>query len=169
MMRATSIPGADDLQHPARRAEPRDHLQGQRMDRARATAFIDQLQNAQQELYGGGGADPVRRLLDPDIVWHVPGGSPIAGRYEGAEEVIAYMLRRRNLAHGTFRMRRRELMVGEGEHFAALTDGIATIDGRTGEWSTVGLYRLRAELLAECRLLPFDQAQFDAIWGAGRS
>ena len=139
------------------------------MDRARATAFIDELQNAQQELYGGGGADPVRRLLDPDIVWHVPGESPIAGCYEGAEEVIAYMLRRRDLADGTFRMRRRELMVGEGEHFAALTDGIATIDGRTREWSTVGLYRLRAELLAECRLLPFDQAQFDAIWGAGRS
>src|SRR5918994_1129051 len=103
------------------------------MDRARATAFIDQLQNAQQELYGGGGTDPVRRLLDPDIVWHVPGESPIAGCYEGPEEVIAYMLRRRDLADGTFGMRRRE------------------------------------ELLAECRLLPFDQAQFDAIWGAGRS
>jgi hypothetical protein len=77
------------------------------------------------------------------------------------------MLRRRDLADGTFRMRRRELMVGEGEHFAALTDGIAIIDGRTREWSTVGLYCLRAELLVECRLFPFDQAQFDEIWGAG--
>jgi ketosteroid isomerase-like protein len=139
------------------------------MDRARATAFIDELHNAQQELYGGGGTAPVRRLLDPDIVWHVPGESPIAGCYEGPEEVIAYMLRRRDLADGTFRMRRRELMVGEGEHLAVLTDGSAIIDGRRREWSTVGLYRLRAELLAECRLLPFDQAQFDAIWGAGRS
>ena len=139
------------------------------MDRARATAFIDELHNAQQELYGGGDAAPVRRLLDPDIVWRVPGESPIAGCHEGVEEVIAYMLRRRDLADGTFRMRRRELMVGEGERFAALTDGSAIIDGRTRAWSTVGLYRLRAELLAECRLLPFDQAQFDAIWGAGRS
>jgi hypothetical protein len=33
----------------------------------------------------------------------------------------------------------------------------------------VGLYRLRAELLAECRLIPFDQAQFDEIWGPGRT
>jgi ketosteroid isomerase-like protein len=139
------------------------------MDRARATAFINELHNAQQELYGGGDAAPVRRLLDPDIVWRVPGESPIAGCYEGPDEVIAYMLRRGDLADGTFRMRRRELMVGEGERFAALTDGSAIIDGRTREWSTVGLYRLRAELLVECRLLPFDQAQFDAIWGAGRS
>jgi ketosteroid isomerase-like protein len=139
------------------------------MDRERATAFIDELHDAQQELYGGGGAAPVRRLLDPNVVWHVPGESPIAGRYEGAEEVIAYMLRRRDLADGSFRMGRRELMVGEGEVFAALTDGIAIIDGRTREWSTMGLYRLRAELLVECRLLPFDQSQFDEIWGAGRS
>jgi hypothetical protein len=79
------------------------------------------------------------------------------------------MLRRRDLADGTFRMRRHELMVGDGERFAALTDGSAIIDGRTREWSTLGLYRLRAELLAECRLIPFDQAQFDAIWGARRS
>jgi ketosteroid isomerase-like protein len=139
------------------------------MDRERATAFIDELHAAQQELYAGGGPAPVRRLLDPDIVWHVPGESPIAGCYEGAEEVIAYMLRRRDLADGTFRMRRRELMIGEGEHFAALTDGSAIINGRTREWSTVGLYRLRAELLAECRLFPFDQPQFDEIWSAGGS
>ena len=69
--------------------------------------------NAQQELYGGRGAAAMRRLIDPDIVWHVPGESPIAGCYEGVEEVIAYMLRRRDLAGGTFRMRRRELLVGE--------------------------------------------------------
>jgi uncharacterized protein len=142
---------------------------GQQMDRERATAFIDELHRAQQELYGGGGAAPVRRLLDADIVWHVPGESPIAGCYEGPEEVIAYMLRRRDLADGTFRVRWRELMVGEDERFAALTDGSAIIDGKIREWSTVGLYRLRAELLAECRLIPFDQAQFDAIWGAGRA
>ncbi len=139
------------------------------MERERATAFIDELQDAQHELYGGGGAGPVRRLLDPDIVWHVPGESPIAGRYEGPEAVIAYMLRRRDLADGTFRMRRRELMIGEGEHFAALTDGTAIINGRTREWSTLGLYRLRAELFAECRLFPFDQPQFDEIWSAGGS
>jgi len=66
-------------------------------------------------------------------------------------------------------MRRRELLVGEAEHFAAITDGSAIIDNRRREWSTLGLYRLRAELLAECRLFPFDQAQFDAIWSAGRS
>jgi uncharacterized protein len=137
------------------------------MDREIADRFIGELHDAQQELYGGGDVTPVRRLLDPNVVWHVPGKSPIAGRHEGVDEVIAYMLRRRDLANRTFRMRRRELLVGETDQFAVLTDGSAVIDGREFAWSTVGLYGLVGGRLAECRLLPFDQAEFDAIWGAG--
>jgi hypothetical protein len=31
-------------------------------------------------------------------------------------------------------------------------------------WSTVGLYRVRDDRIAECWLLPLDAAAFDAIW-----
>jgi len=134
------------------------------MDRERAAEFMGSLHRAQEELYAGGDADGVRSLLSPEIVWQVPGQSAIAGRYEGIEEVIGYMRRRRDLAGRTFRMHRRELLVGEGEHIAALTDGTAVIGGRKLEWSTIGLYRLRDRLLLACRLIPFDQAQFDSIW-----
>ena len=134
------------------------------MERDRAAAFIEELHRAQEELYGGGDVVPVRGLLCYDVVWHVPGDTPIAGSHEGIDAVIVYMLRRRELADGSFRMRRRELLVGEGEHFAALTDGYALIGDHAREWSTIGLYRLRGERLAECRLIPFDQAQFDSIW-----
>jgi ketosteroid isomerase-like protein len=134
------------------------------MDRERAAQFIEALHRAQEELYAGGGVDAVRSLLGPNVVWHVPGQSPIAGRYEGIEEVIAYMRRRRDLAGRTFRMHRRELLVGDADHFAVLTDGTAVIGGEGREWSTIGLYRLRGELLAECHLIPFDQSEFDAIW-----
>jgi len=134
------------------------------MDRERAATFMAGLHRAQEELYAGGKDNGVRSLLSPEIVWHVPGQSAIAGRYEGIEEVIGYMRRRRDLAGRTFRMHRRELLVGEGEHIAALTDGTAVIGGRKWEWSTIGLYRLRGERLIECRLIPFDQAQFDSIW-----
>ena len=137
------------------------------MDRERAEDFIASLHRAQEELYGGGDPGPVRRLLAPDIAWHVPGASPIAGVHRGPNAVIAYMLRRRDLAGNTFRMFRRDLLVGGGDAFAALTDGRATIGGCEREWSTVGLYRLTGDLLAECRLIPFDQTQFDEIWSLG--
>jgi len=135
------------------------------VDRERAEAFIAELHRAQEDLYSGGDPEPVRRLLAPEIVWRVPGSSPIAGAHRGADAVIVYMLRRRDLAGGTFRMARRDLLVGADETFAALTDGRATIGGREHEWSTVGLYRLAGDRLAECRLVPFDQGEFDAIWG----
>ena len=139
------------------------------MDRDRAAEFIERLHRAQEELYAGGDTVPVERLLAPDVVWHVPGETPIAGRHDGVDTVIGYMLLRRELADCTFRMRRRELLVGDGDQFAALTDGYAEIAGRAREWSTVGLYRLRGDRLAECHLIPFDQAEFDSIWaGRGR-
>jgi hypothetical protein len=82
-----------------------------------AELLLDVLHTAQTALYASGDA----RLLDPGIVWRIPGHNLIAGTYQGVEEVIGYMLRRRELANATFRMHRREVLVGPS-HFAALTD-----------------------------------------------
>ena len=136
------------------------------MERATAIAFLQELHSAQGAFYAGGAPDRLRALLAPEIAWHVPGSSPIAGRHAGIDAVLEYMTRRRAIADATFRMHTREVLVGTGDHLAALTDGTATIGGRERRWSTAGVYRLRENRLAECRLLPFDQAEFDAIWGA---
>lgn len=134
------------------------------MTHAQATAIIDTLQRAQAALYQYGDPGPVRAVLTPDVVWIVPGSSPIAGTYRGVDETVAYMLRRRERAGGSFRMTRRALLTGDG-WIAALTDGRATIGGAEHTWSTVGLYEARDGLIASCRLIPFDQDEFDAIWG----
>ena len=134
------------------------------MDRDDAEAVIEQLHEAQARLYTDGDVAGVRSVLHPDIAWHVPGTSPIAGSYRGLEEVVEYMLARRALADGTFRMHRLDVLVGSGDTVAVLTDGSATIDGAERGWSTVGLYRLEDGQVAECWLLPLDQAEFDDIW-----
>ena len=110
------------------------------MTRAQATAIIERLQDAQAALYGDGNPGPVRDVLTADVEWVVPGASPIAGHYRGIDEVIAYMLRRGELAGGSFQMSRRALLAGDG-YIAALTDGRATLGGREHTWSTMGLYR----------------------------
>ena len=93
-------------------------------------------------------------LLAQDIVWSVPGRHRIAGRYEGIEQVMAYFGRRREIASRTFVMRASEILVGEGDHVAALTEGRATLGGVERQWWTVGLYRIRDGLIAACWLLP---------------
>ena len=132
--------------------------------RDEATAVIDRLHEAQARLYTDGDPAPVRGLLSDDIAWHVPGTSPIAGSYHGLDEVIEYMLARRRRADGTFVMHRLDVLTGDGSTIAVLTDGEAVIAGAHRTWSTVGLYRLEDGQVAECSLLPLDQAEFDDIW-----
>jgi ketosteroid isomerase-like protein len=137
------------------------------MNRQAAVAILDRLHEAQNAFYGGGAREPLERLLTPDITWSVPGANPIAGEYRGHDEVFRYFERRRHLAGGTFRMERKDVLVGDGDRVAALTDGVATIGGIEHRWSTVGLYDLAGERIAACWLLPLDPRAFDAIWSAG--
>jgi ketosteroid isomerase-like protein len=135
------------------------------VDRGKATALLDALHAAQNEFYGGGSDSELRRLIAPDIVWTVPGASPIAGTHRGIDEVFAYFERRRDLASGTFRMHRRDVLVGESTSVCALTDGTATLGGREHRWSTVGLYEIAEDgRIRACWLLPLDLRAFDAIW-----
>ena len=137
------------------------------MNRDAAVDLLDRLHVAQNEHYGGGSAAALERLLTEDITWHVPGNSPIAGTYRGLEEVFAYFGRRRDMAAGTFRMHRRDVLVGDGDRIAALTDGSATIRGVDHQWSTVGLYEITTERqITACWLLPLDPTAFDQIWSS---
>jgi ketosteroid isomerase-like protein len=134
------------------------------MEREEARRILARLHEAQGAFYAGGPAEPLRALLTDDIVWVVPGSNAIAGDYRGVDEVMAYFARRRELAARTFRMHPGDLLTGEGDRVAVLTDGSATIGGVERRWSTVGLYRLRDGRVAGCWLLPLDPEAFDAIW-----
>lgn len=109
---------------------------------------------------------PSAKMLTDDIVWRVPGENAIAGIYTGIDAVMEYFARRRDLAARTFRMHPGELLVGDGEHAAMLTDGTALLHGVEQSWSTVGLYRFRDDRIAACWLIPLDPARFDRIWAA---
>jgi ketosteroid isomerase-like protein len=134
------------------------------VDRSRAAALLRRLHEAQGSFYAGGPDGPLRALLADDIVWHVPGDNAIAGVYAGVDAVMAYFARRRDLAARTFRMHPGDVLVGEGDHVAVLTDGTAVIGGEERRWSTVGLYRFAGDRVAACWLLPLDPALFDAAW-----
>ena len=136
------------------------------MTRAQAERILARLHEAQRAFYAGGPPEPLHDVLTDDILWVVPGRNAIAGEYRGLDAVIDYFTRRRALADRSFRMYPGDLLVGDGDHVAALTDGTATIDGVEHRWSTVGLYRLREDRVAACWLLPLDAAAFDAIWSS---
>lgn len=134
------------------------------MTRAQAERVLARLHEAQAGFYAGGPPEPLHDVLTDDVRWVVPGANAIAGDYRGIDAVIDYFAHRRDLAARSFRMHPGDVLIGEGDHVAVLTDGTATIAGAERRWSTVGLYRLRDERVAACWLLPLDPAAFDAIW-----
>ncbi len=114
-------------------------------------------------MYAGGPVDPVAELLADDIVWHVPGTSPIAGDHRGREAVLAYFERRRKLADHTFVMHPKAVLE-DGDAVVQLVEGEATIGGERRTWSTAGVYRIAGGRIAEVWLVPLDLAAFDEIW-----
>jgi ketosteroid isomerase-like protein len=134
------------------------------VDRDTAIELLDRLHTAQNEFHAGGSSAALEQLLASEVTWIVPGNNRIAGTYRGLEEVLDYFRRRRELADRTFRIERGEVLVGEGDRVAALTDGFATIRGVDHRWSTVGLYEVGDGKISACWLLPLDQRAFDAIW-----
>jgi len=128
-----------------------------------AIEMVNELHRRQGEMYGGGSVGPVAELLAPDIVWHVPGTSPIAGDHRGVEQALSYFERRRDLANATMRMRPGEV-ISEGEAVAQLVEGSAVLDGEEVSWQTVGVYRVDSRRVREVWLVPLDLEHFDRIW-----
>jgi ketosteroid isomerase-like protein len=120
---------------------------------------------AQNRFYTGGDQEPVRAMLAPEVAWHVPGRSPLAGDYVGRDEVLRYFASRRKLAQGTFRIAVRRVLADD-ERTVIFARGQLERDGDTFAWETVAVFRIADRAIAECWVLPHDQYAFDEIWSS---
>jgi hypothetical protein len=125
--------------------------------------LLAEFRRRQQAMYAGGDVAGVAALLAEDVVWHVPGTSPIAGEHCGRAAVLDYFERRRDRAGGTLRMEARDA-IEDGDTVAEFADGTATLGGEPAAWRTVGVYRFRDGRLAEAWLVPLELDAFDAAW-----
>jgi ketosteroid isomerase-like protein len=130
----------------------------------RAAGVVERFYAVQRRFYSGADvAEELTALLTPDVCWHVPGRSAIAGDHHGHEEVLAYFAKRREISDSSFQVSG-GWVLEDGETVVHFADGEAMIGGHRRRWQTVGIFRIDAGRIAECRLLPFDQYEFDEIW-----
>ena len=130
-------------------------------------SVVRRFYDLQPRVYSGDApADLLRDVLDPEVVWHVPGSSAIAGEHRGVDAVLDYMERRRRMTDSTFRVTVHGTAMIAGR-VVQLAGGSALRDGREVSWETVGVFRVARGRIAECWLIPFDQAAFDEIWSRG--
>ena len=124
---------------------------------------FEEFARRQSAMYRGGDAGAVRELLAPDVVWHVPGVSAIAGDHRGRDAVMDYFERRRAIAGGAMAIVAGERLVS-GDVVIQLADGEVERDGERLRWRTAGVYRLDGERVAEAWLIPLELAEFEAVW-----
>jgi ketosteroid isomerase-like protein len=53
--------------------------------------------------FAKGDVDTLRRLMTPDVRWHVPGRTSLSGTYEGVDAVLGFFGRTMELTGGSFR------------------------------------------------------------------
>ena len=100
----------------------------------------------------------------PDVVWHLPGDSPIAGHHHGWAEIRdQFMAKLGPLSGDTFRA---ELVdVAAGQHFViAVQHATASHGGRSLDVTACQLITVRDGLIHEVRGHYSDQAALDAFW-----
>ena len=127
-------------------------------------SVVRRFYDAQARVYSGAApAESLRDVLAEDVVWHVPGASAIAGEHRGLEGVLEYFDTRRRMTDSTFRVTVHGTAMIAGR-VVQLAGGHALRAGRDVSWETVGVFRVVDGRIAECWLVPFDQAVFDEIW-----
>jgi ketosteroid isomerase-like protein len=87
----------------------------------------------------------LRESFDPDIVWHAPGHSQLAGDHQGVDAVLGFFGQTMELTGGSFRVEVHDA-VAHDEHAVGLHTAHAERAGRTLEDNnTVVCHRSRRE------------------------
>ena len=104
--------------------------------------------------------ETLRSLFAEDVVWHVPGGSPMAGEIHGLDELVAWLGR---LGAFGFTIREHDVF-GNDEHVCALSYIGARRPGVDFEVRVTSVFHFRDGQQVERWFYPEDMAAWDAIF-----
>ena len=113
---------------------------------------------------GAGDLAALEACLAPDVVWHLPGTSLIAGDHHGWGEVRDHFLARLGpLSGGTFRAELLDVAVGE-TYVVAVQHATASHQGRTLDVTGCQLMTISDGQIQEIRGHYSDESALNAFW-----
>jgi ketosteroid isomerase-like protein len=105
----------------------------------------------------------LRGLFAEDAVWRVPGGSVMAGSYEGRDAIFRFLARLPRETGGTYTSRLIDVLTSD-ERAAGLYRVSGERAGRRLDLDQLLLFRVEDGLIREVLALPCDPATFEAFW-----
>lgn len=117
------------------------------------------------EARANGDMEAIMGCLAEDVVWRYPGRNPLSREYRGKEGVAGFFRGLRELTGGDFSSETERIMVdGSAAFVHELPRG--TRKGRSLEWRTVLMVRLRDGKIAEVEVFQNAQHELDEWWNA---
>src|SRR5436190_14912958 len=92
--------------------------------------------------FGSGDMATLDQLFADDIIWHVPGRSPLSGDYTGKEAVFGLFGRLAQETGGNFRIELHDVLAND-EHAVALTTTTGERDGKSLNQNGVQVFHVR--------------------------
>jgi ketosteroid isomerase-like protein len=107
--------------------------------------------------------DAVRALLHEDVVYTIPGRSPIAGTARGVPAHLAQLQRARALSNNTLRLDPTDV-VASAERLFVYGRITAQRGERRLDSEHLVVFRFEGGRIVEGRTVPVDLYEFDAFW-----
>jgi ketosteroid isomerase-like protein len=104
----------------------------------------------------------VKTLIAPEVVWHVPGEHPMAGRIDGREAVLAWLAQVGNIGFWLVE----DDVFASDRHVCAISTMGARRLGIDVQTRVISIFRYRDGRQVERWLYPDDAAAWNAIFAA---
>ena len=115
------------------------------------------------EAFDKGDMAALTNLFSEDVVWHVPGDSPISGEHRGREAVFAAFAKTVELSGGSFKIELHDVLAND-EHVVALTRATGSRQGRQLRSLDTDVYHMSNGKVTEFWSFAEDQRLTDEFW-----
>jgi len=109
-------------------------------------------------------SEALTQLIAEEVVWHVPGGTPLAGDIHGLDALFRWFERLHPLTQGTFTLREHDVLASD-DHVVALSDMSSENAGVRVSVNVVSVMHFRDGRQLERWLHPSDPVAYDALLG----
>lgn len=113
-----------------------------------------------------GDLDLLRVVMAPDVVWHEPGRSSLAGDYKGPQAVLDFLRQLKARSNHTFKVEVLDVL-SEPERAVVFQRETATRDGKYFDVIAVVDFEIHHQQITEVTVYHADTYEFDEFWTPG--
>jgi len=113
--------------------------------------------------FANGDIEALREFMAPDLVWHEPGRSPLAGDHKGPEGVLALLGQLRARSDRTFAVEIVDLLVS-AERVVAIQEETARCGDRALDMASAVEFEIHHGMITEVTVYHADTYHFDEFW-----